>query len=146
MVQFLGDIGRVYYTKGDYDQAIQTLMKAIEKEPAADTLWFQLAEAYMAKRDYDQVVKTYERRIEINPANSGLQSDDIPDAIMHNNRCDNCTPHSSIQGYLHRCTSCNDYDLCHACFNKSPHPHPDHTFLTVPSERWILECQRKRVK
>ena len=134
-LQSMDELAATYIAMGKYDEVIQTLKKALEKDPAVDMLWSQLA--YMAKRNYDQVIKTYERRIDVNPANVRLQSGDIPDAIMHHNLCDNCTPPSSIQGYLHRCTSCNDYDLCNACFNKSPHPHPDHTFLIVPSERWI---------
>ena len=143
VVQFWDTSARYITQPRDYDEAVKTLTKAVEKNPIVDRLWLQLAQVYMAKGDHDQVVKAYETRIEINPANSALQICKLPDAIMHNNVCDYCSPSSFIQGYLHRCTSCNDYDLCNACFTKSPHPHPDHIFLTVPSERWISERHTK---
>ena len=145
IVNFTAMIGVLYYKRGDYNEALEILLKATEKDAADDFVCMcQLGQVYKAKGEFDQLVKVYEKRIEFMPENCALPSRDSTRFKLPLNWCDGCLASSTnVRGYLHRCKSCEDYDLCDFCFNNSPHPHPDHEFLTIPSQEWILERRSK---
>ena len=59
--------GNAYYSKGEYDLAIQCYEKAIEINPNYAEAWNNKGNAYGDKGEYDLAIKCYEKAIEINP-------------------------------------------------------------------------------
>jgi tetratricopeptide (TPR) repeat protein len=66
---FFNLIGRVYYHKQAYDQAIEAYQKAIEINPKDDEAYYNMGNAYDDKQAYDKAIEAYKKAIEINPKN-----------------------------------------------------------------------------
>jgi protein O-mannosyl-transferase len=67
------EIGSTYgQMKGDLDNAIAYLQKAVEAEPKDQTAWENLGIAYGFKKDYQNALKTLQKALEINPNSPNL--------------------------------------------------------------------------
>jgi len=76
--------------------------------------------------------KSYDLCCILNPMNAHiLQANDI----IHTHSCDHCSVYP-IRGIMQRCTKC-DYDLCQKCSTMTPHPHADHEFIQIPSDKCV---------
>lgn len=95
-----------------------------------------LAQFLFAERQYDQAMGAYESGLELDARNAAASY--IENVLHSAVTCDGCYI-LPIHGYRYKCKGCENYDLCHQCFNSKPHPHPDHEFLTIPGEQWVFE-------
>ncbi len=68
--------GIAYGKKGQYDQAISDLNKALEINPRLALAYFTRGLSYAAKGQHDQAISDYNKALEINPR----------DALAYNNR------------------------------------------------------------
>lgn len=66
-----------------------------------------------------------------------------PQQMLFPNICDSCGTWVGLR--LHRCDSCEDFDLCSRCHGEYAsgsgsvlllHPHPEHRFEQVPAPKW----------
>jgi tetratricopeptide (TPR) repeat protein len=139
------DICDICIRQGNYEHAVRLVDNAAMENPTEH--WFRLlaGRVYKAKGDTNLAIKALQMAVSI------LEDDiqhDYPlqnSNVAHLNQichpkvhCDDCGE-SPIRGLRHKCVGCDDFDLCQSCMNKTPHPHPDHEFLTIPSEKWIRE-------
>jgi tetratricopeptide (TPR) repeat protein len=65
--KFYNNRGVAYFAKGEYDQAISELNKAIEINPSYVEAYDNRGCAYVAKGKYDQGISDFNRALEINP-------------------------------------------------------------------------------
>lgn len=61
------DLGGVYVTKGQYDQAILNFNKALEMNPKYAEAYCNRGGAYLGKGRYDMAILDFNKAIEINP-------------------------------------------------------------------------------
>ena len=95
-----------------------------------------LSYVYFAEKKYQEAIESFEVTIGLDCRNANIS---CVDDIIDDCTCDSCNMRP-IRGYRHKCKQCEDYDLCHQCFlTNDPHPHPEHDFLTIPSEQWVRE-------
>ena len=62
---YIDTLGFAYYKKGDYDNALKTLLKAvlyIDEDSKAE-IYHHIADAYYAKNDYKNALKYYRKSI-----------------------------------------------------------------------------------
>ncbi|WP_028329251.1 tetratricopeptide repeat protein [Brachyspira alvinipulli] len=62
---YIDTLGFAYYKKGDYDNALKTLLKAvlyIDEDSKAE-IYYHIADAYYAKNDYKNALKYYRKSI-----------------------------------------------------------------------------------
>jgi ankyrin repeat protein len=103
--------------------------------PQSPPTFQELGRIYVAEHDYASAVSSYDIAAGMYPQNMGLTSIEM---LYHGDTmCDACEGTPDIVGYRHKCVECWDYDLCHKCFQSSPRPHPEHDFITIPSEEWF---------
>jgi Zinc finger, ZZ type len=105
----------------------------VQDHPESPALRTALAHALFITGDHDTAVATFEEALNLNPQNASLR--DV-DKTVHDYNCDNCR--KSIRGYMYMCKGCDDYELCHACYTQSPHPHGlEHEFAMIPRQSWF---------
>lgn len=62
--------GNAYYSKGDYDNAIEDYTKALEIDPSYTVVYYNRGNAYYSKEDYDSAIEDYTKVLEIDPSNT----------------------------------------------------------------------------
>ena len=107
----------------------------VERYPRDHLFRNVLANLYIKAGMTNEAIISFDIALKLHPRNARITH--ILD-VVHENACDNCTE-GSIRGYRYKCLSCEDYDLCQKCFHMSPNPHPNHGFLTLPSDQWIAQ-------
>ena len=99
-----------------------------------------LGNAYLAAKMYSSAASYFDIATTLHPVNAKIYR---TEDIFHESLCDNCK--DEIRGYRHRCTECEDYDLCHKCIGQSSDSHPNHKFLVIPSHLWWNRHVRHRI-
>jgi hypothetical protein len=94
-----------------------------------------LATAYLFAQSYDLASESFDMAISLNPRNS--QVVEIGNITHGGVTCDHCK--KPILGIRHVCAICRIYDLCNGCKSISPHPHPGHRFIPIPSQRFAAQ-------
>lgn len=82
------DCGNAYFTKGDFDRAIEDYSHALKISPQFTFAFNNRGNAYLAKRDYDRAIQDFNQAIRTSPG--FVTGDDTPthfdDAIIFGNR------------------------------------------------------------
>jgi ankyrin repeat protein len=122
--------------------SILDMAKALtQMDPYFSVSWGCLVTGYFDEGIFSRAVEAAEKRIELDPLNSELPYD--PERLKHGNNCDNCK--ETVVGFHHRCTGCPQFSLCNKCFTSTPHPHPQHQFITTPSVGWVTQRTRQKL-
>lgn len=100
-----------------------------------------LGDAYLRTHVYGLAAESYGKAVYLSPINSKAVS--VLD-LIHENYCDNCNS-NPIKGTRHLCVDCGNYDLCERCVSITPHPHPGHKFLMIPSGGVVPQPRENRL-
>ena len=123
---------------------IEICLEMAKLYPQSPRTYQELGRVYIAEHDYASAVSSYEIAVGMYLENGGLTGVETID--HRRTMCDGCDERIAIMGYRHKCVECWDYDLCHKCFQSSPRPHPEHDFITIPSEEWLHSRVKERSK
>jgi tetratricopeptide (TPR) repeat protein len=130
--------------QGNFGRAIRLLDNAAMENPREEWHPLLASSIYKAQGDTNLAIKALQTAVSILEddirLDYSLQDSNVArlNRIRHQVHCDDCDQ-GPIQGYRYKCTGCAKFDLCISCMNKKPHPHPDNEFITIPSEKWMLE-------